>query len=168
MMRISKHVDDENALFILFFWKSFDKTIRPTNSNKQIMMTKSNTLPPIIMEVETSPFGDKPHIFQDPIFHGTMIMGGRVQQFQYNFLVLIADSSRSLVSIESICLHSQHQQPGESHRLTTCRRSVRQVSKNRSSEIICFHYFEPKSISNNAKTFQKYLEISLFLECAEI
>ena len=27
------------------------------------------TLPPIIMEVENSPFGDKPHIFQGPIFH---------------------------------------------------------------------------------------------------
>ena len=28
------------------------------------------------MEVENSPFGDKPHIFQDSIFHETMIMGG--------------------------------------------------------------------------------------------
>ena len=36
------------------------------------------TLPPIIMEVENSPFGDKPHIFQDPIFHGTMLIAGRV------------------------------------------------------------------------------------------
>ena len=26
-------------------------------------------LPPIIMEVDNSPFGDKSHIFQDPIFH---------------------------------------------------------------------------------------------------
>ena len=30
------------------------------------------------MEVENSPLGDKQHIFQDPIFHWTMIMGGRV------------------------------------------------------------------------------------------
>ena len=30
------------------------------------------------MEVENRPFGDKPRIFQDPIFHETMIMEGRV------------------------------------------------------------------------------------------
>ena len=44
------------------------KLIRALEASQQIQPGKI-TLPPIIMEVENSPFGDKPHIFQDPIFH---------------------------------------------------------------------------------------------------
>ena len=38
----------------------------PSISGKKLSLI---TLPPIIMEVENSPFAHKPHIFQDPIFH---------------------------------------------------------------------------------------------------
>ena len=63
----------------VFFKDSIDSMIRNIKNPGCNWGTLGNiTLPPIIMEVENSPFGDKPHIFQDPIFHETMIMGGRV------------------------------------------------------------------------------------------
>ena len=49
-------------------------------AKKQLGRLKEVILLPFLpsWKWKRTPFGDKPHIFQDPIFHGTMIIGGRV------------------------------------------------------------------------------------------
>ena len=41
---------------------------RSTHLKEHTRNSRVVTLPPIVMEVENSLFGDKPHIFQEPIF----------------------------------------------------------------------------------------------------
>ena len=59
----------------------FQKATKPTNIFQQILVVTGCPSSHNHGSVENGVhLGDKPHIFQDPIFHETMIMGGRVRE----------------------------------------------------------------------------------------